>query len=72
MCVDTGISGSTSKVFAIPIWNVFAGLWIPEPLGKTEVDNVYIVLFLSDSYQEIIRLDISVKEVTRMHKFNSL
>jgi hypothetical protein len=51
---------------------VLACLWVPEALGQTEVDNVDVVLLLANAYQEIIGLNISVEEVSRMHKLNSL
>ena len=51
---------------------MLTSLWVTEALGKTEVDNVDIVLFLSNSNQKVVWLDVSVQEVTRMNEFNAL
>ena len=36
-------------------------------LGKSKVDDVDEVAFLTQSHEEIVRFDISVDEVLRMH-----
>ena len=60
MCVHCGISCSARQVFAIAVWNVFARLRIPEPLGEAKVNNVNKMLLLLNSNQEVVRLDISM------------
>ena len=72
MSIDWGVSGSASEILAIPVWDVLACLWVPEALGKTEVDNVDVVLLLPDSDQEIVWLNVSVQEMTWVDKFYSL
>jgi len=39
---------------------MLASLRVPEALGKAEVDDIDIVLLLSDSDQEVVWLDVSV------------
>ena len=51
---------------------MFPSLWIPESLGKTKVDHIYVVLLFSYSDEEVIWLYVSVKEVARVNEFYSL
>lgn len=47
-------------------------LGVSEPLGKTKVNHIDIVLLLANSNQEVVRLDVSVEEVATVDKLNSL
>ena len=47
-------------------------LGVPEALSETEIDNVDVMLFFADANQEVVWLDISVKEVARVDKLDSL
>ena len=51
---------------------MLASLRVAEPLGQTEINNVYVVLLLADSNQEVVWLNITMEEVPRMDKLNSL
>ena len=51
---------------------MLSSLWISESLGQTKVNDVDVVLLLADTDQEIVRLDVSVQEVSRVNKFNPL
>ena len=51
---------------------MFACLGVSEALCETEIDDVYVVLFFSNADQEVIGLDVSVKEVARVYKLDSL
>jgi hypothetical protein len=51
---------------------VLSRLGVPEALGQTEINDVYVVLLLADTNEKVIRLDISVEEVARVNKFDSL
>jgi len=51
---------------------VLACLWVAESLGQTKVDYVNVMLLLANSYQEIVWLYVTVKEVPRMNKLDSL
>ncbi len=70
--VDTCIPGSTSQILAVPVGDVLASLGVSEPLCQPEIDDIHVVLLLSDSDEEVVRLDISMQEVPRMDKFYSL
>lgn len=51
---------------------MFSSLGVTEALGQAEINDINIVLLLADSNQKVIRFNISMKEVTRVHKFDSL
>jgi hypothetical protein len=51
---------------------VLACLGVSEALSEAEIDNINVVLFFADTNQEVIGLDITVKEVARVHKLDSL
>lgn len=51
---------------------MLACLGVSEALCETEIDDVYVVLFFANADQEVIGLDVSVKEVARVHKLDSL
>ena len=51
---------------------MLASLRVAEPLRQTEINNVYVVLLLADADEEVVRLDITMEEVPRMDKLNSL
>ena len=72
MCVYGSVTCSTGQILSIPVWNMLSGLWIPKPLCKTEVNHVHVMLLLADTYQEIVRLYVPVKEMTRVYELNSL
>ncbi len=66
MRVDGGIASGTSQVLVLAVWDVQVGLGITVLLGKTEIDDVDLVSALADAHQEVVGLDVSVDEVTRM------
>ena len=47
-------------------------LGVSESFGKTKVNHIDIVLLLTNANQEVVRLDVSVKEVATVDKLNSL
>jgi hypothetical protein len=47
------------------------GLGIPVLLGKTEIDHIDLVSSFSNSHQEVVRLDITMDEVSRVDVFDS-
>jgi len=51
---------------------VLSSLGISETLSKTEIYHIYLVLFFIDSNQEVVRFDVSMKEVIIVQKFHSL
>lgn len=51
---------------------MFTGLGVAETFSQAKIDNVNVMLLLPNANQEVVWLDITVKEVTGMHEFNSL
>ena len=72
MCVDGGIARRSCQILSIAVRNMLASLGVAEPLCQTEINNVYVVLLLADANEEVVRLDITMEEVPRMDKLNSL
>jgi len=63
MGVNGGIPGRSGQILAITVRNVLASLGVTEALSEAKIDNVDVVLLFTDSNQEVIGLDISMKEV---------
>ena len=38
--------------------------WFSISLGETKVNNVHVVLLLPNAYEEVVRLDVSMQEVS--------
>ena len=51
---------------------MLSSFWVSKPLGQPKVYHVHIVLFFADSYQEIIRLYVSMQKMATVNKLNSL
>ena len=51
---------------------MLTGLGVTEALSQAKIDYVNVMLLLPNANQEVVWLDITVKEVTRMYEFNSL
>ena len=51
---------------------MLTGLGIAEAFGQAKIDYVHVMLLLPNANQEVVWLDITVKEVTGVHEFNSL
>jgi hypothetical protein len=51
---------------------MLACFWVPEPLCKTEVYHVHVMLLLADTYEEIVGFYVPVQKMTRVNKLNSL
>ena len=60
--VDAGIACSTSQVLVLTIWNMEMGLRVTVLLGQTEIDDIDLVASLSDTHEEVVRLDVTVDE----------
>ena len=72
MRVYRGIPGRAGQVLSVAIWDMLAGFGISEALGESEVNHVYVVLLFANSDKEVVRFDVSVQEMSRMDKLNSL
>jgi len=62
MGIDRSITGSTSQVLVLPIWNMEMSLRITVLLGQTKINNIDLVATLSNAHKEVVRLDITVNE----------
>lgn len=72
VCVQRGVTGGTSQVFALTEGNVLV-FRVLVALGKTEVDDVDVVLgALSGADQEVVGLNISVDNPFFVHFLNAL
>lgn len=69
--VDRGVSGSTGQVLVLSVGDVQVGLGVPVLLGQTEVDDVDLVSSLANTHQEVVWLDVSVDEVSRVNVLDS-
>lgn len=72
MRVQTSVSCSSCQVLAISVWDVDT-IGIDETLSKSKIDDKYQILscFLI-TYEEIIRLNVSMYNTILMHHLNSL
>jgi len=70
--VYRGVSSGTCEVLTITVRNVLSSFGVSKALGETEIDDVNVVLLLSNTNQEVVWLYVTVKEVTRVHELNSL
>lgn len=62
MSIDGGITGSTSQVLILTVWDVEMSLGVTVLLSKTEINDVDLVTTLSDTHKEVVGLDITVDE----------
>ena len=62
MGVDAGISGGTSQVLVLTVWNMEMSLGVPILLGQTEINDVDLVATLANAHEEVVRFDVSVDE----------
>lgn len=62
MGVDGGIAGCSSEVLTLSVGNVLS-ISLDVSLGQAEVDQKNFVRGLVKSHTEVIRFDVSVKEV---------
>jgi hypothetical protein len=72
MGVDRGVSGSTCKVLSVTVWDMLTGFGVSKPFGEAEIDDIHVVLLLANSNEEVVWLNVSVKEVPGVHELNSL
>jgi hypothetical protein len=47
------------------------GLWVPELLCETEINDVDLIATLSNTHKEIVRLDVPMNEVPRVNVLNT-
>jgi len=59
--VETRIPGSPCETFPVLVGNVLASLWVAVLFGKTEVNDVDVVLPFAETHQKVIWLDIPMQ-----------
>ena len=70
--VDAGIASSAGEVLAFPEGDVLA-IRVLVALGEAEIDDVHVVLVcVSSSDQEVVRLDVSVDDALLVDLLDSL
>ena len=50
MGIDTRITGSSSQILVLTIWNMEVGLGVTVFLGQTKVNDIDLVAPLSDAH----------------------
>ena len=71
MSVDACITSSTSQILVLTIWDMEVGLRITVFLGQSKINHVDLVPALSNTHEEIVRLDITVDERLGMNILNT-
>lgn len=71
MRVDGCVSRSTSQILVFSIRDVQMRLGISILLGQTKVDDIDLIAPLSNTHEEVVRLDVSVDEVTGVNVFDT-
>ena len=70
--VHRSVSSGTCEVLSITVGDMLTGLRVPETFGEAEIDDVHVMLLLPDADEEVVWLDVTVEEVTRVHELDSL
>jgi len=71
MSIDGSITGSSSQILVLPVWNVEVSLRVTVLLGKSEIDDIDLVTALTNAHEEVVRFDITVDERFGMDVLNS-
>ena len=58
--VDGGITGRSSQVLVLTIWDVKMSLGVPVFLCQTKIDDIDLIASLANTHEEVVRLDITV------------
>ena len=66
------ISRRASQVLVVLERDVFSVLGVSISLCEAEIDDIHIMLSLANSYQEVVRLNVSVQEQTGVDVLDSL
>ena len=72
MSVHTCVSSSAGEVLSILVGDMLSSPWLSVSFCQSEVDNVHVVLFLPNPDQEVVRLDVSMQEMSTVHILYSL
>ena len=72
MRVYARVPGCSRQILAVAVGDVLPSLRVSEALGEAEVNHVDVMLLFPDSNEEIVRFDVPVQEVARVHELNPL
>ena len=62
MSIDGCVTGSSSQVLVLTVWNVEMRLRVTIFLCQSKVDDIDLISTLPNSHQEIVRLDVTMDE----------
>ncbi len=71
MGVDACITSSASQVLVLTIWDMEVGLRVTVFLGQSKINHVDLVPALSNTHEEVVRLNITVDERLGMDILNT-
>ena len=60
--VDRSITGGTSQVLVLTVWDMEVRLWVTVLLGQTEINDIDLITTLANAHEEVVRLDVTVDE----------
>ncbi len=71
MGVDACITSSTRQVLVLTVWDMEVGLRVTVFFGQPKINHVDLVPALSNTHEEIVRLNITVDERLGMNILNT-
>ena len=71
MGVDGSVTSRARQVLVLTVRDVEVSLGVTVLLGQTEVDDVDLVAALANTHQEVVGLDVTMDEVTRVDVFHA-
>lgn len=71
MSVDGGVTSSTRQVLVLTVWDVEVSLWVSVLLGQTEINDIDLVTTLTNTHEEVVRLDITMDEGFGVNVFDA-
>jgi hypothetical protein len=67
-----GVARSSGEILVLSVRDVKMGLGVTELLGETEIDDLDLIFTLSNAYEEVVRFDIVMNEVSRVDIFDDV
>lgn len=71
MCVNAGISCSPCEILIFSVWNMLMSSGISVFFGKSKVNNIHQIAFLSQSHQKVVWFHVSMDEIFGVYVFYS-
>ena len=72
MRIDRRVTCCAGQVLVVSIFDVISALGVSVPLGQSEIDDIDDVLLAADADQKVVRLDVSMNKVSRVHELYPL